>query len=148
MRRATSDRAGCYRAGDFGASLATAADGFCPRIADQPGIGSDRRAIEVQPQLRARYVWQGPKGAARACLTILTGETCAVVQLVQLDRVNTHGIDHNAKKRPAQWRASRSRWVLGFLAVGVAVRLNADIHATPLDHNASVIGRLNSPPER
>ena len=56
--------------------------------------------IDVQLQLRARYVWQGSKGAARACLTILTGGTCAVVQLVQLDRVNTHKNDHSAKKRP------------------------------------------------
>ena len=101
--------------------MATAADAFCPRIADQladpAGIGADCRAIDVlasepiamQLQLRARYVWQGPKGAARACLTIMTGETFAVVQLVRLDRVTGHKIDHSAKKRPAQWRASRSR---------------------------------------
>ena len=50
-------------------------------------LGSMQREIDVlasdpiamQLQLRARYVWQGAKGAARACLTILTGETGAVV---------------------------------------------------------------------
>ena len=61
--------------------MATAADAFCPRIADQladpAGFGSDRREIEVlasdpiamQLQLRARYVWHREKGAARACFT-------------------------------------------------------------------------------
>ena len=80
-------------------------------------LGSMRREIDVVQRSRARYVWRGSKGAGRACLTILTGETCAVVQLVKLDRVNTHGNDHNAKKRPAIERASRSGWVFG---LGVA----------------------------
>jgi len=46
LRRAASDRAGCYRAGDFGADLATAAVVFCPRIADQLAdpAGIERRA--------------------------------------------------------------------------------------------------------